>query len=390
MRDLHTQLDTIIDALAAVDVHALAEGLALEHTEHLLDVANRLSGITAHALQACDVRDVTVSQCGRQTTSWLVEEQHLSRADATRRMWVARWLPAHPAIADALIAGQINAEHARLIIGCVRKLDVEVQATAEADLLELARNFDPGLLAEAARGIRITTGADESAEAAEQRKYDSRWVTLSPTFDGMTAISGMLDPESAATLTAALTPLLTKAGVEDERSIAQRRADGLTNLARFSLSHGDLPDHGGERPTVVVTIPLSELLNGLTPGQLGHGTLNGVPITPATARRLACNSHLIPAVLGGDSEVLDLGRSQRLFSRAQRRAAALRDGGCVFPSCQTELARCELHHLVHHEHGGATDHHNSAYLCLFHHWLVHHTTWTITRNPAGKIEIRRT
>jgi hypothetical protein len=95
-------------------------------------------------------------------------------------------------------------------------------------------------------------------------------------------------------------------------------------------------------------------------------------------------------VLGGDSEVLDLGHSRRIFSKAQRRAAALRDGGCVFPSCQAELSRCELHHLQHVEHGGKTDHHNSAYLCLFHHWLIHHTTWTITRNAAGKIEISRT
>jgi uncharacterized protein DUF222 len=67
----------------------------------------------------------------------------------------------------------------------------------------------------------------------------------------------MLDPESAATLTAALTPLLTKTGPEDDRTTGQARAEALTALARFSLSHGELPDHGGERPTVVVTIPWS-------------------------------------------------------------------------------------------------------------------------------------
>jgi hypothetical protein len=194
-------------------------------------------------------------------------------------------------------------------------------------------------------------------------------------------------------VTAALTPLLTKTGPEDDRTTGQARADALIALARFSLSHGELPDHGGERPTVVVTIPWNELRDGLQAGQLGHATINGHPITPATARRLACEANLLPVVLGGDSEVLDLGHSRRIFSKAQRRAAALRDGGCVFPSCQAELSRCELHqlhHLQHVEHGGKTDHHNSAYLCLFHHWLIHHTTWTITRNAAGKIEISRT
>ena len=139
-----------------------------------------------------------------------------------------------------------------------------------------------------------------------------------------------------------------------------------------------------------MTIPFTELRDGLQPGQLGHATLNGAPITPATARRLACEANLIPAVLGAETEILDLGRSRRIFSRAQRRAAALRDQGCVFPKCQTELARCQLHHLTFWEHGGPTDFHKSAYVCPFHHWLVHHTPWTITRNTQGKIEILRT
>jgi hypothetical protein len=203
-------------------------------------------------------------------------------------------------------------------------------------------------------------------------------------------LDGMLDPESAAVVNAAITPLLGKTGPEDDRTAAQARADALVSVARFSLSHGALPDHGGERPTVVITIPYNELRDGLKAGSVGHGTINGLPITPETARRLACDGHIIPAVLGEDSELLDLGRSRRIFTKAQRRAAALRDGGCVFPSCQTPLNRCELHHLKFFEHGGPTDHHNSAYLCLFHHWLVHHTNWTITRNAAGKIEISRT
>jgi hypothetical protein len=141
---------------------------------------------------------------------------------------------------------------------------------------------------------------------------------------------------------------------------------------------------------VIITIPYQELRDGLAAGQLGHGRINGMPITPATARRQACDANLIPAVLGGASEVLDLGRSRRIFSRAQRRAAALRDGGCVWPKCQAALARCELHHPTYWENGGKTDHHNSANVCPFHHWLVHHTNWTLTRNANGQIEVRRT
>jgi hypothetical protein len=289
-----------------------------------------------------------------------------------------------------LTAGLINHEHAQVIIGCLLKLKAEWQEPAEAELLTFAHDHDPAMLGQLCRELRVRAGADEDAEAAAQRKYDSRYLSLNSTIDGLVHLDGMLDPESAAVVNAAITPLLGKTGPEDDRTMAQARADALVELARFSLSHGALPDHGGERPTVVITIPYNELRDGLQPGHVGHGTINGLPITPETARRLACDGHIIPAVLGEDSELLDLGRSRRIFTKAQRRAAALRDGGCVFPSCQTPLNRCELHHLKFFEHGGCTNHHNSAYLCLFHHWLVHHTNWTITRNAAGKIEISRT
>jgi hypothetical protein len=391
MPDLLGDLDTVISSLATVDAHGLSDTDLLDETETLLATRNTLDGLIAVRLQAADVRDVTVAECGRTTRSWLVEDQHLSPAEASRRMWVARRLPAHPQLADLLLAGRISHDHAQLIINCVTKLPVDWREPAENELCEFATANDPATLARLCAALRVRSGADEDAEAAEARRHAARQLTVSSTFDGMIHLDGMLDPESGAILQAALTPLVaTPTGPEDTRTTSQRRADALTDLARFSLTHADLPDHGGERPQVIVTIPYTELRDGINTGQLGHATLNGTPVTPTTARRLACDANLIPAILGTHSEILDLGRTRRSFSRAQRRAAALRDHGCTFPRCQTPLARCDLHHLNHWEHGGPTNHTNSAYLCAFHHWLIHHTNWTITRNTHGTIEISRT
>jgi hypothetical protein len=106
--------------------------------------------------------------------------------------------------------------------------------------------------------------------------------------------------------------------------------------------------------------------------------------------RLACDAQIIPAVLGGRSEVLDLGRSTPTWSRAQRRARRIEDKGCTWPGCQTPLARCQIHHPKHWwAHHGPTDLVNGTHLCAFHHWLVHHRHWEIRRNPTGKIEVRR-
>jgi hypothetical protein len=141
----------------------------------------------------------------------------------------------------------------------------------------------------------------------------------------------------------------------------------------------------------VITIPWKELVDGVAATELGHALINGQPITANAARMYACDAGIIPAVLGGASEILDLGRATPTWNRAQRRAAALRDQGCVFTRCQAPLSRCQLHHLEFWAaHYGPTDHKNGAYVCPFHHWLVHHTPWTITRNSDGKIEIRRT
>ena len=100
-------------------------------------------------------------------------------------------------------------------------------------------------------------------------------------------------------------------------------------------------------------------------------------ISTSEARRLACNAGIVPMVLAGESKVLDLGMSRRLFTRYQRLALAHRDQGCVFPRCARPAAWCEAHHCRSFSDGGPTDIGNGALLCSFHHHLVHHGDWQI-------------
>ena len=84
-------------------------------------------------------------------------------------------------------------------------------------------------LAEVCRAVRVRTGADEDAEAQAQRMYDSRWATLSKSYEGMWHLTAMLDPEAGEALTTALAPLLVKQGVEDtthRRAAPRRRPHG--------------------------------------------------------------------------------------------------------------------------------------------------------------------
>jgi hypothetical protein len=101
-------------------------------------------------------------------------------------------------------------------------------------------------------------------------------------------------------------------------------------------------------------------------------------IEPATAARIACDTDLVAAVVGGRGEVLALGRSRRLVSRGQRRALMIRDGMCQFPGCH-QVRHLDAHHVVPWSRGGPTDVDNLVLLCRFHHTAVHEGGMTIVR-----------
>jgi hypothetical protein len=139
-----------------------------------------------------------------------------------------------------------------------------------------------------------------------------------------------------------------------------------------------------------------DALRGLTTGQTelrtagvsGHG--GGQPVGVDTLRRLACDSSLSRIVLGPDSEILDLGRASRTATAAQRRALAVRDGGCGFPLCDRPPGWCQVHHVVHWADGGTTDLRLMLYLCSFHHHLCHEGGWSIHRTGTpGRFDFRR-
>jgi hypothetical protein len=102
---------------------------------------------------------------------------------------------------------------------------------------------------------------------------------------------------------------------------------------------------------------------------------------------MACDAQIVPAVLGGAGQVLDLGRAQRTRVGPARRAIILRDRGCVFPACDRSPEHCDVHHIRHWSQGGTTDVDNGALLCGFHHHLIHHAAWTLRMGDDRRPEV---
>ena len=102
------------------------------------------------------------------------------------------------------------------------------------------------------------------------------------------------------------------------------------------------------------------------------------PLSAAAIRRLACDANLIPAVLGADATVLDVGRSVYAVSPALRRALILRDGGCAVPGCGRPATWCHAHHIEHWADGGITALSNLVLVCGYHHRRIHDRCLDVT------------
>ena len=107
-------------------------------------------------------------------------------------------------------------------------------------------------------------------------------------------------------------------------------------------------------------------------------TDSGIVLAPSVLRQLACDADILPIVLGGDSQPLDVGRQRRTVTDTQRRALVARDRGCVWEHCNAPALQCHAHHIEHWTDGGPTDLHNLALLCHLRHTHIHDTGWTLT------------
>lgn len=147
------------------------------------------------------------------------------------------------------------------------------------------------------------------------------------------------------------TSLEARDPVEGVPSPERRHADALVAMVRAHQVGRQAPASGGDRPRVLVRLDYEQLLRGAA----GAGLIaDGERLSAGELRRLCCDAGLVPAVLGGPSEVLDVGREHRLVTPALRTALVARDGGCAFPSRQARPAVCEAHHITPWWAGGPT------------------------------------
>lgn len=376
--------EPVADVVAAVDKLRADDRLItnptqrVNHVEAILEAINGLQGVLVRELRAVHYDDSTAELAGRSTKNWLVEEQGLSGPEAGRLLRLVKHLPERPLTQAAFDDKLITATHATAILTALNTLPVDLRDEIEPYLIERARWYPPEEIAGFTDELLQALGVDKKGDVDRERRHNSRGVDIAETLHGNRSLSGSLTPEVGAKLQAALDAAAQPAGADDERTPRQRRHDALGVLADTFMAQTG-PSFNGAPRTVIVTIDLETLEDQLRDRWI---TTPYGPMAPENLRRLACDAELIPIVLGGRSEALDIGVADHEFTTAQRRAAYQRDGGaCVFPRCRNTCI--ELHHIKFRRHRGPTSLTNGAWLCAYHHWLVHEGGWTLTRDNAG-------
>ena len=142
-------------------------------------------------------------------------------------------------------------------------------------------------------------------------------------------------------------------------------------------------------PEVSVLIDLPTLRDGLHDRSVAE-TSDGQPLPPETIRRLACQADLIPVVLDGRGVTLDVGRSRRVATPAQRTALRAMYRTCAHPDCTVRFGDCDIHHVLEWtSHLGPTALDNLLPLCGRHHHLVHEGGWRLRLRPDRTIILHR-
>ena len=405
---LVTGLGEALDRVAQTPAWSMAPQEQRNALVELAVLEARLVELRMRVLAAGDGAAIGTVSGASSTGAWVAHTTRVTRPAAQAEVRLAAALNGpFEATRVALAAGGVNAEQARVVVQAVEALPVTTaegeRRRAELHLIAAAQEHDAKELRVLGRRVFevIDPDAAEAEEgrrlAAEERDAARRtYLKLFDSGDGTVVGRFRISVLHAAMLTKMLhaiaSPKRTRGADEDQRSGAA--AARPAHPDRMGAAFGELierfpadrlPRAGGISATVVATTTVERLVSGI--GAVGLDT--GHQISAGQARRLACEAGIIPAVLGGASQVLDLGRRRRFHTEPQRVAMGVRDGGCTAEGCDRPPGWCHAHHETPWSQGGGTSIEKGRLLCSWHHTRAHDPAYDMTRLSDGRVRFHR-
>ncbi|NYJ73544.1 HNH endonuclease signature motif containing protein [Allobranchiibius huperziae] len=407
-------LDEWPDALWQLDEAALGEVVG-----GMLRITARAENVAALATADALSRGTVANSTATGAPAWVARQAAGVEPAVVRRVGsvgVDCADPANQVVVEALATGSASVPVAAAALRQVPMILPQLPTVDRDDLLGRylsLSDYGAKTLRELTTRI-LGEYAPQQLVRDEERQQECESVFWADLPSGWTRFVAELSSGHAAMVKHALRALSAPAPVaaggegpeRDTRTPAKRRADALVCLVDTAAgvldgtSSRPVGEFGGTAK-ILVTLDYNTLYEGLREtGRLGqHGsddggfaptylpgvgrTTDGEHLDAGTLRRMACDADLIPAVLGTDSEPLDVRRAKRLFTGGLRTAVIHRDRHCTFPGCDRPPDWCDAHHVTPWWAGGETNLGNAALLCARHHTIVHRDLLTAQVTATG-------
>ncbi len=334
--------------------------------------------------QAAAVRAETLAELTRRegvhiTEDNLREKGLRPRRKARSEVETAVELEELPKTSEGMRDGEIPYENARILARASQEGEID-----ETELVGKARTQSPDKFAGTVRKYQQQRSEDDGMSRLEHQRSQRFAKIRTDRTDGMTVLYGRFDPITGALIETALSQKMNELWREEDPrarcSPGQRMADALAQLVtREDTGEDGKPPRG---PRLLLIADYDVVSRELRNGRLGDGT----PIPIEKIRDLACQSDILPAIFRGMSQPLDLGRSRRAASPAQRIALVARDKACV--GCGASANWCQSHHIIPWAVQGNTDLDDMCLLCSRCHHKVHDDHWQVRKTPTGKYHLK--
>ncbi|WP_236728356.1 HNH endonuclease signature motif containing protein [Mycolicibacterium obuense] len=412
-------LRAAVDAVLSCSLDRSTAAEVVELLDELENAGCRLPAAQHRALARLQVETSAVQMGAKNWKDVLAIRYRISGSEANRRLSEAALLaprqsmageplpPVLPATAAAQAQGRITPEHVDVIRKAVDDLPGFVDATTreqfEAEVVRIATGAGPKATRDAAE-LELFLLDQDGPEPDDADRVRKRGLTKSPQRrDGMTQWRADLTPEAAAVWEAIFakyaapgmcnpdddepcvsgTP--SQAQIDnDHRSLAQRQHDALVAVGRIALMSGELGQLNGLPVTVIVRTTLQDLESRAGIGTTGGGTR--LPIRDVI--RLGSHaSHYLAVFDRATGAALDLFRTRRVASAAQRIMLIARDGGCTKPGCPVGAYGCQVHHVTQDwADGGLTNIDDLGLACPPDNRSVAPGGWTTSMSPRHDVE----
>jgi len=378
--DAFQQINSILDWLADEDITATPAETMGEDQIALRRIESRVQAEVLRRLRRFDSGQGFTSSGALSAKAWLRWQCNVLDNTASDQVNVARLLDSLPQTAEAFANGDFSYRHAALIAHTAEKLSGKMDPHAEEILVKAAKEMDPRRLRIAVWHLRHCLEPD-GVQRDTEAQYDKRYLYMSQTLDGVFYLNGRLDAEGGAVVRTVLDSVMKPPAPDDDRTAWQRRADAMVEVMRRQLDGGQLPEVGGQKPHLMVTVDMATLTKA--DGSRGAELEWAPPIAAETARRLACDCTITPVLFAGESHQVEVGPVSRKIPAPMKRALIARDKGCRFPGCDMPAAWTDGHHVKHWPDGGPTELSNLLLFCRRHHRLFHEGGWTLQKVEGG-------